>query len=772
MIRYLFRLIYCYLTILCISFCNLQSSYAEKYQISKSIIQGNKKIDGSVIIGRLQKTSGELSDKELSDGARSIYATGFFDDVRVAVERDKGANIAVYHVSERAAVRKIFITGNKEVGDKDLSEALTFETRAFLDRAKISLLVKRAKTLYESRGYLDAEISYNVTPVAPQETDENEVDITFEIKEGLRYKIESIQFKGLKNIDASEIQNVLGTRPYSWWKSWILGTGRLNREMLENDKLLIRQYFLDRGYIDGSVSDPEIFKEEDGELKLVFHLEEGPQYQIGDITVKGDLIEDNREKTLTGIESKVGEIFSASQIRKDSFIISDSFGDLGYAFTNVTPATSLNRSEKKVDVVFDVNRGNLAKINMVNIKGNTKTYDNVIRRELKIHEADRYSSSKIKRSEVLLRRLGYFEDVSIATKASSVKDAVDLDVVVKEASTGTFSVGAGYSTSDGVLFNSRLSEANVFGTGRKLDLNLDLGTERNNLILSLDDPRYNDTYLSLGGDLFITEREFDDFDREIKGAGVTLGYPLEQVFGEAWQDINASLKYEFDDVDISSVDMDAAQLVKDSKGKTTASGLTPRLTRNTIDNPLNPSSGSRQVLSIEVTGLGGEEEYYLIEGRTTHYLPLFETGWGNTVFSYRGTIGYGDSYGSGSDFLPLFRRYFPGGINSIRGYDARSLGPKDANGSEYGGNKEYINNFEVIFPLAKSAGFKGVLFYDIGQAFDEDAPIELKELKKAYGGGIRWNSPVGPLRLEFGFPVSPDEGESGMKTLFSFGMPY
>jgi outer membrane protein insertion porin family len=409
------------------------------------------------------------------------------------------------------------------------------------------------------------------------------------------------------------------------------------------------------------------------------------------------------------------------------------------------------------------------RINNITINGNEKTYDHVIRRWLAIGEQETYSGTKIKRSQTLLQRLGAFDEVSITNKATSDPAAVDLDVLVKEATTGSFSAGAGYSTANGSLFNTRVTENNLFGTGRKLNLNLDFGSQVTNQMLSIDDPRINDTWVSGGVDLFRTTRRYNDFDRELAGGSGTLGYPLERVLGETFQDINANVKYELQFVKINEVEYYASQFVKDSEGTSTSSSVAPSLVRNTINNPLNPTKGSKQILSIELAGLGGDQEFYLFEARNSWFHPLWETSFGEFVISDRTSLGYGESLND--DPFPLFRRYFPGGINSVRGYRNRTLGPEDLNGREYGGSKQFVNNVELIFPLINSAGFKGVVFYDVGQAFDDNEPIDIGALRQAWGYGIRWNSPMGPIRVEFGYPIGRQDNERGVQTMFSFGAP-
>ncbi len=734
-------------------------------QFSSVVVEGTKRIDPAAIRAQLSKSSGSLSRQQVSDEIKAIYKTGFFDEVTAALRNEGEKNALVYSVTEKPVVNKVFIKGNKEIGEKDLVSVITLDSRRFFDKAKVAAIIRNTITYYQSRGFLDAGLEYSVVPVG-----DAMVDLTFNVKEGEKFSISEIAIEGLSEIDPDTLRDVIQTKRYKWYSSWIYGTGRVNQEMLENDKLLIRQYFFDNGYLDGTIAGPRIERGQGTDLKVVFEAHEGQQYRIGAIDVRGDLVEGSSEKTLEGIKSKQGEIFSASKIRADAFTISDKFGDKGFAFANVTPDTSINRAGQRVNVVFEASKGKEVSINHIDIRGNDKTYDNVIRRTLVIQEQEQFSTSKVKRSQQLLQRLGYFEEATITTEPSAEPDKVDLKVNVRESSTGSFSIGAGYSSSDGAIFNSRLSEANILGTGRRFDFNVDVGTQRNNINISLDDPRFNDSYWAVGADVMATEREFTDFDRQLAGGGVSVGYPLEQVFGESFQDVNFSLKYEYLDIDISDVDDDAAQLVQDSEGNSTASGVTPRFTRSTINNPLNPTRGSKQVFEVELTGLGGDEKFYLFEFRNQFYHPVFEGDWGELVFSWRTTVGYGESFDE--DNLPLYRRYFPGGINSVRGYKARTLGPKDEKGNEYGGSKELVNNLEMIFPLVNSAGLKGIFFYDVGEAFDDNESLRVEDLRQAYGTGIRWNSPLGPIRLEFGFPIAREDGEKSVVTLFAFGAPF
>ena len=728
-------------------------------------VEGNQRIDTAAVKAQIKSVPGSVSAETVSADIKAIYNTGFFSQVTASVVAGgpSGATLK-YVVVEKPVVRKVFIKGNEEVSEKDLADVLKFGTNRFLDKARVEALMRNAVMFYQGKGFYDAAFDYVVVPVS-----DNQVDLTFNVSEGAKFKITSIVFRGLQNVDEGDLRETMQTKEHRWYKSWLLGTGRLNRDMLENDRALLRQWMLDNGYLDGAVSEPQI-EVKDGAIAIAFDVQEGARYTIREVTASGDLIDADAAKTMEGIDTEPGAIFSAAKIREDAFKISDKYSDRGYAFANVVPGTAVDKMNGTVGIDFAVSQGNPVSIDRIKIRGNDKTYDNVIRRELRVEEQSQYSGAKVRRSQQLLERTGYFEEVSITSEPTGAPDTVDLLVNVREGSTGSFSVGAGFSSADGALFNARLTENNFFGRGRSASINADIGTERNNLVFAVKDPRFNDSFWSVGADVLMSQREYDDFDRDLAGGGMEVGYPLGEVLGEWAEDIAFSLQYEYLDIEIKNVDEnDAAQLVIDSEGRSTSSAFTPKLVRNTINNPLNPTKGSRQVLSLELAGVGGNQDYYLLEARNVLYHPLLTTSFGEFVFSWRTSFGYGESYDD--EPFPLFKRFFPGGINSVRGYKNRTLGPKDENGNEYGGSKEFVNNLEVIFPLINSAGFKGVVFYDIGNAFDDGVSIDFGELREAYGYGIRWSSPVGPIRVEFGFPIDREEGESSMVTMFSFGAP-
>ena len=737
---------------------------AEGEHIDRIDVEGNLRIQETTIMLQVSSQPGTALDESVvSQDVKEIYKTGFFEQVTAKIREHRGSTYLVFDVVEKPALRGVLLQGNDEVDDDTVKEKLNIGVRRFLDTQKVAAGIAELEKHYQSLGYYDTEIEYSITPVL-----DNQVDITFKIEEGEKVRLREVVFEGNREYDSDDLGDVVGTSRYKWWRSWIDGSGIVKEEQLDADTRELARFYLNNGYADVRVSEPIIERTDDG-LQVVFKVDEGQQYRFKTITVGGDLIGESVQTTLAGISAESGEIFNVDDLRQDSFLITEKFTDLGYAFANVEPQTEMNRDEKTVDITFNVNKGELITVNRVNIRGNTKTRDNVVRRTLKIYERDQFSSSRIRRSQELLSRLGYFDEVTITPESTDKSDEVDLNVSVREGSTGTFSAGAGVSSGEGFLVNARISENNLFGRGYSLALNIDVGSRNDNIVLSFDNPRVNDSWWSAGFDVLSVEREFDDYNRRQRGGSMTFGYPLVFLGSELLDDFRFTVKYEYLDIRIDDVDEDAPDLIKDAEGTSTSSGITPRLVRNTIDNPLNPTRGSRQLISLELAGLGGTEEFWLFRFTNTWYYPLLELAPGPLVFSNRFRLGYGDTW-DGDDF-PLFRRFFPGGINTVRGFESGELGPKDENGNEFGGSKELIANFEFIFPLFSELGLKGLVFYDVGNAFDDDEDIELSELRHAVGWGFRWNSPLGPIRVEVGYPIDREEGEKSAVTHFSFGAP-
>lgn len=732
--------------------------------VDEIFIEGNSRVEESTIMLQVSSEVGKpLDPSAVEKDIKEIYRAGFFEKVSARLESSDGKTRLIFDVVEKPAIRNVTVEGNEVVSDETLREKLTIGARRFLDSRKIAAGIDGAKAYYQEKGYYGTEIDYTAKTV-----EGNQVDLEFVVREGEKRLVREVVFEGNNALESDDLEDVVDVTRYKWWISWATGGGVVKKEMLENDVKKLMQHYLEHGFVEVHVGEPVIENLEDG-IRVVFKIEEGDVFSIGTISAIGTLLEDSEEKTIDGLKLKSGETFNVDFLRKDVFTVSDKFTDIGYAFVNVEPLTKINRETKTVDVQFNVDKGEIVSINRIDISGNKKTKDNVIRRSVEINEQEIYSSSKIRRSQELIQRLGFFEEVNITSDVSPYEDMVDLDISVREGMTGTFSVGAGISSGDGFIVSTQISENNLFGTGRSLTFDVDTGSRRRNYILSFQEPRLNDTRWSVGMEALAVEREFDDFDRKEKGGSVNFGYPLWFLGPEYLDDVRFGLGYEYLVVDIDDVEDDAPTLIRDQEGRTNVSSFTPRIVRDTINNPLDPTSGSRQSASIELAGVGGDEEFWLARLSNTIYYSLFDISESPVVFSQRTNFGYGKTFDD-EDF-PVFRRFFPGGINSVRGYEEKELGPEDETGSEYGGNKQFVANFELIFPFFSTIGLKGLVFYDVGEAFDDDESIKFSELRQAFGWGFRWRTPIAPIRIEIGYPIDKEEGERSVVTHFSFGAP-
>ncbi|MBI4515259.1 MAG: outer membrane protein assembly factor BamA [Deltaproteobacteria bacterium] len=742
-------------------------------------ISGNHRVEEEAIRVQLRTRPGSNYDPETVDSdIRALYRMGFFDDVQAELAQLEALWVLTYTVAERPQIKEVRLEGNKKIDREDLENALKIRPHTILDPTKARRGIEEARKLYEKKGYLDAAITYATEPVG-----DNEVIVTLKVEEGKVIRVQKLVLEGARKLAPSTLKKVMQTKE-EWLLSFLTGAGNLDREILKADTERITAYYYDQGYIDVRVDEPAVERKEDG-LFVTIKIDEGELYTVGTVSITGDLI-DAAETARKQLGLVSGETFRSSKLREDINKITEVYGDQGYAFVNVTPDTQGEPGQQVINVAYKVSRGPEVAFDKIEITGNTKTRDKVIRRELKVQEQERFSGSKLRKSQENLRRLGFFEDVNLTTRKAASDDRLDLLVDVKEGSTGTFSAGAGISSGESFLFNIRLSEINLFGRGQRLVLNTDFGSIRRQFQLSFTEPYFLDTELSLGVDLFNWEMIFEEFTRGGTGAGIRTLYPLtalgwDRLWGYSLEDTRLGLEYRIEEAEIKDVSTTAVRGIKDEEGSSLTSSVIPRVFRDTRNHPFDPTAGSLQDFSLELAGLGGESRFLKLESRLRWYYPFYKSArLGTFVFAPGATFGYGLGYGGGRSELPLFERYFPGGINSVRGYKVRSLGPREpvfnsrgqlVRRDAIGGSQELVFNEEVIFPIVEALGLKGVLFFDAGNAFRATDGIEFDDMRTAVGAGIRWLSPIGPLRIEVGFPLNPRVGDEKRAVLFSFGGP-
>jgi outer membrane protein insertion porin family len=741
-------------------------------------ISGNQRVDEEAIRIHIGLREGGPLDKKGVDGdVRALYKMGFFDDVSAEVAEENGRWVLIYRVVERPLIRDVEIKGNDEIEREELDGALKVRPNTILDPLKVRQGIHAAKKLYDNKGYLDADIQWTTTSVGA-----NEVALTYTIDEKEIVRIQDINFEGVQAFTPRKLRSVMQTQE-EWILSFFTGAGNLDREILQTDIERLTAFYYDNGYIDVRIDEPVIERTEDG-LQVTMKIDEGEPYNVGKVEIAGDQLPD-MTRARSSLKLIPGETFRSSKLREDITTLTEVYGDHGYAFVNVVPETPVDPEAKTVDVTYTVSKGPVVFIDKIIVTGNTKTRDKVIRRELELEEQRKFSGRKLRRSQLRLQRLGFFEDVNITTRKADQEDRLDLLVDVKEGSTGTFSAGAGISSGESFLFNVRLAENNLFGRGQRLVLNADFGSIRRNFTLDFTEPYLFDTQLTAGIRLFNWQLDFDDFSRGGTGASFRVLYPFvalgwTRIGSFSLQDARVGLEYRIEESVIDDVSSGASPLLRSEQGTSLTSSITPRLLRDTRNHPFVPTEGSLQDLSFEIAGLGGDSRFLKLEAALRYYYPLWKSeSWGTFVFSTGSNFAYGLGY-DGDRELPLFERYFPGGINSVRGFEILSLGPQnlvtDADGNllrrdRIGGSHQLIFNNELIIPLVESLGLRGVVFFDAGNAFSAAEGYDMDAMRMSTGGGVRWMSPIGPLRIEYGYPLNRHVGDDEQRIMFSFGGP-
>ena len=747
-------------------------------------IKGNRRVDQGAIRIHIKSASGQRVDPARVDqDLRAIYAMGFFDDVSAEIDESGKAAVLTFVVRERPYIASVQVDGGDELKPEEVEAALKVRARTIYDPDKVRRGVEDAKRLYEEKGYLDVSI----TPDLKTSGADGDVDLVYHIEQGEPVRVGEIEFEGNNNLSSRELRGVMQTKE-KWLLSWLFKSGTLNRDALKTDVERITALYYDNGFVNVKVGEPQVTREGD-ELRVVIKIDEGEQYNFGEVKFGGDVPPTTEEETklFDTIEAEKGKVFRASILRDDVTKLTDFLGDQGYAFANVEPETLIRPEEKAVDVTFRMNRGRPVTIGKIEITGNTKTRDKVIRRELKIGEQEQFSATKLRKSRDALRRLGFFSDVNLTTRKATAPDQINVLVDTKEGSTGSFSAGAGYSSGDQFLFNVRVSENNLFGRGQRVVFNADFGSVRRNIYIAFTEPYVLDTPLLGTATIFNTELRFRNFSRGATGFSLRALYPLEDlglhyIGPVSFEDTRIGLEYRLERGKIFDVSLDAPPSIWTERGDITVSSIAPNFVRNTLNHAFDPTAGSFQDVSVQLAGLGGSTSFYRAEARGRWFFPLYRIpDIGPLVFSTGGTVAYGkgESGLSGNE-IPLIERYFPGGINTVRGYETRTLGPREnvldgqgniINSEPIGGTNEFVSQNEIIFPILQSLGIRGVVFFDAGNAFLQSDGIDFGNLRYGVGGGVRWLSPFGPLRIEYGIPLNLSSGERKSSILFSFGAP-
>ncbi len=754
--------------------------FAEDSEIRIKLIEveGNRKIDTATLLSKISLKEGDrFSPDQIREDIKALYRLGYFDRVEVETEGFEGGLAVTFRVHEKPFLIDVVYEGNENIDKDKLKEKVPVKTDTFLDMEEINSYVDKIKKVYEADAYYSAE----VTPVI-QLISEDQAVLTFLIKEGARAYVRRIRLKGNEAFTGKELRKQLETSKYFWLTSWLTESGRYKEETIQADLDRLREHYLNHGYLQVQVAEPKVTLSEDKQwFDIAFSIVEGDQFRVREIRYEGnELFETERLINLT--KSKEGNIFNRGQIRQDIMSMVDLYGERGYIFANVVPQLSPHLEDKTVDVTFQVSEDDPVKVREIHITGNDKTRDKVIRREVRVNEQELVNTRLLRRSFQRLNNLNFFENIEIIPEQVE-PGWVDLNVKVKEKPTGTFSIGGGYSSVDRFIAMTEVTQGNLFGRGQLLRAKAELGGRRTNYSITFREPYLFDSNISGTTDLFNSVREFGTYQEKRVGGDLVLG----RSFGEY---VNGSVSYTLETLNIfdlrrvtreerdpttgevirtfTEIDPDIPeQVVRQAElGKTLTSSLGFALTRDTRDFIFDPTTGSRNSVSLEYAGtfLGGDNDYYKVIFDSSRFFPL----WREHIFSIHGRVGY--AAGIGDRELPVGERFYVGGINTVRGFKFGKAGPLTSTGEITGGNKELFINVEYLIPLVPEAKIKWLFFYDIGRAFDDSEAIRFGELRQGAGFGIRWISPVGPLRLEMGANLDPERGEaSGFIPEFSIG---
>ena len=723
--------------------------------VSNVQIEGQQRIESDAIARVIKTKIGSVfRPAALSDDLRAIYAMGYFDDVRVEALTDGDGKRVVFHVKEKPTIRYVKLEGNSYIDEEDITENLTISTGAILNIYKIRSNIDQIASLYKEKNYHKVHVDYKV-----KQLDNNQADLTFIIDEGPKLYVTDIAFEGNKAFSGKALKKEMDLSEKGLFY-WLTSSGDLDRVTLDQDIARLKAFYSNNGYINVRIGEPQVDIRDEG-ITITIKVDEGDQYTVGQVDVEGDLIVP-KEELLQQLEVSVEEYLNRDKVRSDTLKLTDFYSDYGYAYADVSPAIDQDREKLVANITFNIKKGHQVYFEKILINGNTITRDKVIRRELHVHEQGLFSGKALKRSIRNLYRLDYFEDIKVDTIRGSSDDRMILKLDVTEKPTGQFSFGAGYSSEENVFLTGSVSKRNFLGRGQILNLSGQWGKRTTNFVLSFSEPHIMDTRFKGTVKAYNQNKEYDEYDRDSKGGGITFGYTIFDYTNLYWG-------YNLDQSDINIHDEDrdfVSDNIIELEGSNLTSSTNLSLVYDSRDRVFNTTEGSKHIVSFEYAGLGGDIGFNKYIGQTMWYFPLIKPviGFANAKIGFV-------HINSDNKLLPDYEKFYLGGINSLRGFGYRGVSLTEINEEgvevDIGGEKMVQFNFEVIFPIVAEAGVNGVLFYDTGNVYNRN--IDLTDLRESAGVGIRWNSPFAPIRLEYGWILDRREGEKSGDWEFTLG---
>ncbi len=731
-------------------------------------IEGLQRVEPGTVFAYLPIKQGDtFTDDKASEAIRALYATGFFNDVRIASE----GGVVVVQVQERPAIGTIDFAGIHEFDKDNLTKALRavgLSQGRYYDKALVDKAEQELKRQYLTRGFYAAEVTTTVTPI-----DRNRVGLLFSVVEGPSAKIRQINFIGNKTYSTGTLLSEMQLSTPNWF-SWYTKNDLYSKEKLTGDLENVRSYYLNHGYLEFNIDSTQVSISPDKkDMYLTIGLHEGEPYKISGIHLAGNLLD--REAELNKlVKIKAGDRFSAEKLQAATKAIVDKLGEYGYAFATVNALPQINQANHTVDLTLQVDPSRRVYVRRINVVGNTRTRDEVVRREMRQLESSWFDSSRLALSKDRINRLGYFTDVDVTTvPVEGTADQVDVDVKVTEKPTGAITLGAGFSSTDKVVLSAGVSQDNVFGSGTSLSVNVNTAKSYRTLAVTQVDP-----YFTVDGIKRITDVYYRTYqplyystDSSFKiitaGGDLKFGIPFSEV-----DTVFFGIGFEQDRLDVDDATPQAYKDYVAAFGRVSNNvPLTIGWSRDARDSALIPSRGYFLQANAEYGTPVGSTQYYKTDVQAQYYYS-FARGF---VLGLNFQAGYGN--GLGGKPYPIFKNYYAGGIGSVRGYEPSSLGPRDKTTNDpIGGSKMVVGNIEVTFPLP-GTGYDRTLrvftFLDGGNVWgDEGTSIGSNGLRYAYGVGLAWISPIGPLKLSLGFPVTKHEGDQYQKFQFQIGTAF
>lgn len=740
----------------------------DRFVVQDIQVKGLQRISLGTTFNYLPIKVGEsLDETNASEIIRALYKTGFFEDIQLSRED----NVLVIHVEERPSIAKIEVFGNEELDTEQLNDALKTIGLTEGHIFNLSLLDQIEQELHQqyfSLGKYGVKIESKL-----EKLERNRVNVTIDINEGDAAKIKQINIIGSHKFDEMTLLDKFELSTPTMW-SGISGSGKYSKQEMLGDLEKLRSYYLDRGYLHFSIDSTQVSITPDKrDVYISINVTEGEQYKVSTVKISGNLVvpEDELRKLIT---VKAGDIFSRRSVAESSNKISERLGIDGYAFANVNSVPEIDEKNRTIALNFFVDPGNRVYVRRINITGNTKTRDGVIRREVRQMEGGWLSSPLVERSKVRLQKLGFFDSVNVETPAvPGTKDQVDLNFDVTEGSTGNFTAGLGYGDTQGLLFNMSVTLNNFLGTGKRVSTEINNSKVNTVYRMSYTNPYYTPEGISRGFSIHsqstnAAEANLADYSTDTYGASMTFGFPISEYNRASW-----GLSFENTNLSINSATAPTlySAWVADNGENFDTISTTLSWSHDTRNRAIFPDSGYYSLLSSEIALPGGDLEYYKLSVRQKYYIPLAK---GTSLF-FGADLGYGKSYGD-TKGLPFYKNYYAGGGRSVRGYQGNSLGPRDTGTNEpIGGNTKIVTHMELFFPspFAESQNsFRLSTFVDAGNVFDSEKDISADELRSSYGISAVWLTPVGALTFNWGWAINAKAEDETERFQFSIGAPF